>query len=110
MAKEIKSKTRYRQSAKGKVMERRKYLKKAYGITLEQYNEMYAEQGGRCRICLKHEIAKNQYGMKQLSVDHDHKTGKVRALLCLRCNMALGYVDDDPGLLIEAARYLMQHQ
>ena len=68
------AKKRYLASPKGKVAERRKYLKKAYGITLEQYNEMYEAQGGRCRICLKHESAKNQYGMKQLSVDHDHKT------------------------------------
>ncbi len=110
MAKETKSKTRYRQSAKGKVMERRKYLKKTYGITLEQYNETHQAQGGVCAICGKRETAKNQYGIKQLSVDHNHKTGEVRGLLCLKCNFAIGYVDDNPATLIEAARYLMKHQ
>ena len=100
------SKKKYLRSEKGKIMERRRTLKKTYGITLELFNQMYKAQGGICAICHKSETAKNQYGVKQLSVDHDHKTNKIRGLLCHHCNMALGYMRDDPNLLVQAAGYL----
>ena len=100
----------YRASKAGKRSEKRKYLKKTYNITLEQYGEMWHSQGGVCAICGKTETTKNQHGMRQLSVDHDHETGKVRGLLCSNCNSMLGFVYDNPATLVEAARYLMQHQ
>lgn len=100
----------YRASRAGKQSEKRKYLKKVYGISLDQYNEMWHAQGGVCAICGKPETTKNQHSMRQLSVDHDHKTSKIRGLLCSNCNSMLGFVYDNPATLIEAARYLMQHQ
>jgi hypothetical protein len=76
-------------------------LKKLYGITLDEYNAMSAAQGGKCCICEEVE--------KTLCVDHDHKTGKVRALLCKACNVALGMFKDDVTIVANAARYLDEH-
>jgi hypothetical protein len=67
------------------------------GLTLEQYEAMVAEQGGRCAICKRE---------RQLDIDHCHDTQRVRGLLCGPCNRALGFVDDDPAILRAAIRYL----
>jgi len=56
------------------------------------------EQNGRCRVCLKDATT--------LHIDHDHKTGIVRGLLCKSCNLALGFFNDDINLLIAALNYL----
>lgn len=59
------------------------YLRKKYGITEEVYQVMLKEHDGRCWICLKYPTN------KPLNVDHDHKTGQVRGLLCFFCNKFL---------------------
>jgi hypothetical protein len=81
----------------------RQYL---YGITPEQYSGMLAAQGGRCAVCRS-----DQWPGKGSSphVDHDHATGKVRALLCTNCNNGLGSFGDDPARLRAAAAYLEAH-
>ena len=86
------------------------HLKKRYGVTVEQYNEMLAEQNGVCAVCEKPEA--NEIGGKtpSLAVDHDHKTGKIRALLCSNCNRALGLFNDDPALLAKAQSYVLYHE
>lgn len=61
-----------------------------YGITPEQYAELFRKQNGMCAIC--HQPPRGK--MKSLSVDHDHNTGKVRGLLCITCNRAVGYLDN----------------
>ena len=76
----------------------------SYGITLEDYNQMFASQSGRCAICNIHE----QESGKILCVDHDHNTGKVRGLLCSKCNAGIGLLGDDPDNLINAANYLRE--
>lgn len=68
--------------------QRKRKLQQNYGLTLEQYEEMLAEQDGRCAICRK-----RPKGRKRLHVDHDHDTNDVRALLCVRCNTQLGTVE-----------------
>lgn len=76
-----------------------KRLQRTYGITLAQYDEMLAHQGGMCAICTR-----TAAGMTtRFHVDHDHKTGLVRGLLCWWCNRKLlpGLKDDDD--LAEAA-------
>lgn len=73
-------------------------LKKNYGITIDDYNRMYAEQHGSCVICRK--------SFPVLDVDHNHETGKVRGLLCKKCNKGLGHFDDQPVLLFSAIDYL----
>jgi hypothetical protein len=81
------------------VDERKDYrLRRLYGITKSDYDAMYAEQAGCCAICGR--------GSPVLHVDHDHTTGGVRALLCSRCNTALGLFGESPDVLRAALRYL----
>lgn len=97
---------RARQRANGSKArsDRKFHLKRNYGLTLEEYDEMFATQGGVCAICGRAPTA----GIS-LHVDHNHKTGKHRSLTCFRCNNALGDFNDDPELVQKAALYLAQH-
>ena len=93
-----------RTSGRKRVADRRSYLKRTYGITVEEYDAMLAAQGGGCAICgaaPREDIS--------LHVDHDHATGAPRGLLCFRCNNALGDFGDDRDRLIAAAAYLFEH-
>jgi hypothetical protein len=83
--------------AKGKDIER------TYGITLKEYERLYISQNGMCAICHRPETVK---GRLFLAVDHNHKTGRVRGLLCSHCNMALGSFGDSLQNLFSAIRYL----
>lgn len=86
----------------------KKRLKEQYDLTLEQYDTMFEAQKGVCAICRSPETAKGNHGnIRRLSVDHNHKTGVVRGLLCSKCNAGIGYFDDDPAILAEAIRYLL---
>ena len=79
-----------------------------YGITTEQYNDMFSKQGKVCAICGS---ANSGYGnTKCMPVDHDHKTGKVRAIICRPCNVTLGEVKDNPDLLRRLADYLEKYK
>ena len=78
-------------------------LKYEYGITLDQYNEMFKAQEGKCAICQRHQ---NEL-TRTLCVDHDHKTNKVRALLCLTCNTDVSVVENR---LEEMTKYLNKHR
>lgn len=71
-------------------------------ITFEQFNEMYDKQEGKCRICGRHQTELK----RRLSVDHNHTTGKIRGLLCGKCNFMLGYASDDITLLSNAIKYI----
>lgn len=84
---------------------RKSWLKK-YGLTPESYNEMLVEQGGACAICRQFP----EMFARRLHVDHDHGTGRVRALLCHGCNAGLGHFGDDPERLRTAREYLMAHR
>ena len=81
-------------------------LKKQYGITLEDYEELFKQQKGCCKICDRHISELNQKHKKNLCVDHCHKTGKIRGLLCDKCNRGLGLFCDDKSLLLKAINYL----
>lgn len=76
------------------------YLK--LGVSIEEYNKMFESQGGRCSICGRHRDELNQ----ELSIDHNHMTGKVRELLCVKCNSLLGYSCDSIDILRKAIDYL----
>lgn len=80
---------------------RNTFIKRMYGITLEQYKEILISQKYKCKICKK----KCPTG-KALAIDHSHSTGKIRGLLCWRCNMGIGQFNDNVKLLVAAARYL----
>jgi len=79
-------------------------LKKRFGITLKDYNELLRKQGGTCAIC------RNKANDKALAVDHNHKIGKVRGLLCHYCNSTLGYFKEDISLFYKCIEYLKKHQ
>ncbi len=76
---------------KNTLIKRKSQLKTIFGISLETYQEMLSNQNGACAICGKPETSLSVWNTsKVLSVDHDHKTGKVRGLLCGKCNLLLG--------------------
>lgn len=82
-------------------------LKSRYGITLKEYNEKFIHQKGLCKICNKSETQLDLNGnIKRLHVDHNHKTGKVRGLLCSECNTGIGKFKDDISLLEKVIEYL----
>jgi hypothetical protein len=80
-------------------------LRRAYGITSLDYQELLTEQNNRCAIC---GVDKCPTG-KRFAVDHDHKTNLIRGLLCKQCNNGLGHFNDDPELLVKAVVYLRSH-
>ena len=94
-----KAKKRYR---KHKSEHKNAQLKNDFGITLKQYKKMVNSQNNVCAICRKLEKIKN----KSLSVDHCHKTGRIRGLLCSRCNTGLGLFQDSTDNLKQAIVYL----
>jgi len=100
---------RERNLEKEKARIRRYELCAKFGLTPEQYDEMYACQGGVCAICHRPETATRGGKPLRLAVDHDHATGKVRSLLCRSCNAALGQMGDSPERLRAAADYLEHH-
>lgn len=87
--------------SKAKRKRLRSRLRNRYGLELQDYERMLVSQGGACEVC------KNppKEGTR-LHVDHDHLSGKVRALLCNGCNGALGKAQDDPDLLRNLALYI----
>jgi hypothetical protein len=78
---------------------------KIYGITIYEYDSLFITQQKRCAICGTHQ---NQL-IRPLGVDHDHKTGKVRGLLCSNCNLILGYSKDNIQILKNTIKYLKKN-
>ena len=83
---------------------------KKFGLNAKLYTELLEKQGFMCKICgKKHEHKPAvKWGRAHLAVDHSHKTGKIRGLLCHACNVALGLFKDSPETLYRAAEYLQQ--
>lgn len=97
----LETQRRIKQSPEGRRRERAGHLKRKYGITLEYYDALLAEQDGVCSICGRAPTP----GIS-LHVDHDHAIGEIRGLLCFRCNNALGDFGDDHDRLFAALRHL----
>jgi uncharacterized Zn finger protein (UPF0148 family) len=74
-----------------------------YGLTLEDYEAMLKAQNGLCRICRTENRSSKR---SRLDIDHHHRTGKVRALLCNKCNRLLSNANDDTHILLSAIQYL----
>ena len=82
---------------------RRDDLKRNYGMTIEEWDALYEEQGGKCAIC---HIPACPSG-RRFAVDHDHESGVIRGLLCVRCNAAIGHIENTKQDLddwVESAR------
>lgn len=75
-----------------------------YGVSPEEYHQLWESQEGKCKICGK-ELPEGEY----LSIDHDKETGEVRGLLCKQCNSGLGYFKDNPENLRKAAEYIEEN-
>lgn len=84
-------------------------LCKKYGVEAGWYEATLAQQNGRCAICKTEHPGRGDGRRRMFSVDHDHRTGAVRGLLCISCNMALGGFQDAPELLVKAIQYLGEH-
>lgn len=83
---------------------KRSKIKVKYGMTLEEYDAKLEKQGGCCSIC----GSDNPKGNGRFAVDHCHRTGRVRAILCAPCNQGLGMFDDDIAKLAKAIEYLQR--
>jgi len=89
--------------------ERPSKLKRLYGLTEEGYERLLKGQNSGCAICGSSDPGGRLYKrcrIKHFNVDHDHKNGKVRGLLCQKCNRALGLLDDSPERALKVAQYL----
>jgi CRISPR/Cas system-associated protein Cas10 (large subunit of type III CRISPR-Cas system) len=82
---------------------RRWNIKSKRGITIEEFNKLFDKQEGRCAICGRHQIEFK----RPLDVDHNHITGKIRGLLCNRCNIAIGLFSENIEVLQRAISYLV---
>ncbi len=78
-------------------------LKRDYGISIDDYNSLLKAQNNRCAIC----GIENSKTKKDLDIDHDHKTGEIRGLLCNKCNILLGYCNENIFVLDNAIAYLL---
>ena len=105
--------TRYLNSEKGKrLLARNAKIKKSdlqqykdcikhnYGITIEQYNQMFVEQKGVCFLCKKPELD------RRLGVDHNHDTGEIRSLLCRQCNFLVGHIENNVSMVKQILKYI----
>lgn len=81
---------------------RKHHLRTKYGLTLEEFEVILQQQGGVCAICHRPPNG------RVLDVDHNHKTGQIRGLLCLSCNAGIGSLGDSPEMLKRATAYLQQ--
>lgn len=85
-------------------MIRRINLRKRYNITIDEYEKILLSQNGVCAICRKNNLIKRRF-----AVDHNHKTNKIRGILCYKCNVGLGSFEDDTTLLQKAILYLKEN-
>ena len=102
-------KKRYKDANKNKITNYE--LVKKYNITLEEYNSMSEIQNNLCAICKQPETRKHKSGtVSRLAVDHCHKTGKVRGLLCWRCNSAMGSFEERDVPILNIENYLEKYR
>ena len=93
----------YKQGRQGKRAQLRSWLKNLYNLSLEDYERLVEKQRGLCAICYR----QNKNG-NRLFVDHDHQTGRIRGLLCLKCNTAIGLLDDNVEFIANTLTYLQE--
>lgn len=90
--------------------DRKKKLRYVYGISPADYDAMLTQQNRRCAICGKEpDTTPRNPQINRLHVDHDHATGKVRGLLCVKCNLGIGYFGESAPTMEKAMAYLRKH-
>lgn len=100
------SRHKYYSSFRGQKTYRIHHLKTHYGMSIQEYNYLLKKQNYKCLIC----HSKQKDLLQKLSVDHNHKNGKIRGLLCDRCNRGLGYFKDNLVNLTSAINYLKKNE
>jgi hypothetical protein len=93
---------RWKESGGKALSDRKSHLRRKFGLTPDEYETKLAAQGGGCALC-----GRLPAPGRQLDIDHDHRTGAVRGLVCNTCNQGLGQFRDDPIRLAHAAAYLL---
>jgi hypothetical protein len=93
-----------RNKEKVALINRKHKLMRNYGITIQQYEYLLKEQNSKCAICGTSEIKRSK--AKYFNVDHNHKTGKIRGLLCHDCNVLLGKLSDNIEICKKVIEYL----
>jgi hypothetical protein len=93
--------------AASKRRQSRSHNLRPYGIGIEDYERMLAEQDGKCAIC---DTTEPGHGYDVFVVDHDHRTGRNRGLLCRDCNSGIGLLGDEPRQLRSAADYIERYR
>ncbi len=89
--------------------DRKIHIKTKYKISMETFDILCAVQGNRCGICRRDlPIAEKKW--REVCVDHDHLTGKIRGILCRNCNTGVGHLQDNPDLLQAASLYVRKHR
>lgn len=91
-------------------LQKARALRDSFGMSLKDFQAMHEAQDGKCAICGTKDAGTHRGKSKALAVDHDHKTGKIRGLLCEACNQGIGKLKDDPEILRKAADYLSRHE
>jgi hypothetical protein len=102
-------KSREKHRDKLRVACRKWHLKTNYGLTLEQYSEMFLAQNGVCAVCHNPDTGLRRGTVKSLDVDHNHKTNEIRGLLCSACNASLGLLKEDPLRIRALAAYIERY-
>jgi hypothetical protein len=91
--------SKYKADGRMKRYQRNAQLKKLYGIDIKDYDRMFSEQSGKCFIC-------SNSRKTVLHVDHNHKTGKIRKLLCATCNFYIGMIERNETILQKVIDYI----
>lgn len=99
---------KYYSSKKRQDILKNRYLEKTHDLKTEDYEKMLKDQNYECKICSKKTIELKT----KLHIDHNHLTGKIRGLLCSKCNIGIGYFDTDKNidLLLKAIEYIRKTQ
>ena len=107
----MKDKKQYYKNRKYRLLKQREcILKKYYNLKLQDYNKIKDKQNNVCAICGNINKRKHKSGkIFDLHVDHNHTTGKIRGLLCTKCNLGLGLFNDSIELLKDATKYLINN-
>ena len=89
--------------------QREKNLRKSFGLGVDDYETILRNQDYRCKLCGVSAEEEKKRTSKRLAVDHCHTTGKIRGLLCRKCNTGLGNFNDDINLMTKAINYLKEN-
>lgn len=100
--KKIRKKFKLNNPEKVKIYEKKNKMYNKFKITIREYNEMLLNQNNQCFLCFK----TPEENKKALAVDHCHKTGKIRGLLCSKCNLGLGLFNDNVNIMEKAIKYI----